>query len=53
VEDALNAAESGDLKPFNQLLGILQRPYDHQPEFAEYALPPAPSDRVFQTFCGT
>jgi uncharacterized protein YdiU (UPF0061 family) len=53
VEDALNAAERGDLKPFNQLLGILQRPYDHQPEFAEYALPPAPSDRVFQTFCGT
>jgi uncharacterized protein YdiU (UPF0061 family) len=53
VEEALESAERGDLKPFNQLLEILQRPYEQQPAVAEFALPPAPSERVFQTFCGT
>lgn len=54
VEAALQAASSGgDLEPFRQLLEILQRPYEHQPEVAEYGLPPEPSDRVFRTFCGT
>ena len=54
VEAALNAAsDDGDLKPFHQLLGILQRPYDEQSEVAEYGQPPQPSERVFKTFCGT
>jgi uncharacterized protein YdiU (UPF0061 family) len=54
VEAALNAAsESGDLTLFRQLLEILQRPYVHQPEVAEYGLPPKPSERVLETFCGT
>ncbi len=54
VQAALDtASESGDLAPFRQLLGILQRPYQHQPESAEYALPPPPSELPFKTFCGT
>jgi uncharacterized protein YdiU (UPF0061 family) len=53
VEAALDAASSGDFKPFHQLLGILQRPYDDQPESAEYERPPQPSERVLRTFCGT
>jgi len=54
VEAALNAAsERGDFGPFHRLLGILQRPYEDQPEVAEYAQPPQPSERVLQTFCGT
>jgi serine/tyrosine/threonine adenylyltransferase len=54
VEAALNAAsENGDIEPFRQLLRILQRPCDDQPEFAAYAQPPEPSERVFKTFCGT
>jgi serine/tyrosine/threonine adenylyltransferase len=54
VEAALNAASEGsDFEPFYQLLGILQRPYDDQPEVAEYEQPPQPSERVLQTFCGT
>jgi uncharacterized protein YdiU (UPF0061 family) len=54
VEAALNAAsESGDYRPFRELLGILQRPYDDQPEVNEYGQPPQPSERVLQTFCGT
>jgi serine/tyrosine/threonine adenylyltransferase len=54
VEAALTAASDGnDLKPLHQLLAILQRPYDDQPEAAEYAQPPQPSERVLKTFCGT
>jgi uncharacterized protein YdiU (UPF0061 family) len=53
VHAALDAAESGDYSLFYRLLGILQRPYEDQPEVAAYALPPQPSERVLQTFCGT
>ena len=54
VEAALSAASAGgDLQPFHRLLAILQRPYVDQPEAAGYGLPPEPSERVFQTFCGT
>jgi uncharacterized protein YdiU (UPF0061 family) len=54
VQAALNAAsERGELELFRQLFEILQRPYDDQPEVADYAQPPDPSERVFQTFCGT
>ena len=49
VEAALSAAsEDGDFQPFNQLLGILQRPYVDQPESADYSLPPEPSEQVFR-----
>jgi len=53
VEFALDAAEKGDLAPFHKLLGILQRPYEEQPDMDEYNQPPRPSERVLQTFCGT
>jgi uncharacterized protein YdiU (UPF0061 family) len=54
VEAALSAAsDSGDYGPFQRLLGILQRPYDDQPDSAEYSQPPEPSAQVFKTFCGT
>jgi uncharacterized protein YdiU (UPF0061 family) len=54
VEAALNAAsEHGDFELFHRLLAILQRPYDDQPEVADYENPPQPSERVLQTFCGT
>ena len=54
VEAALEAASNGgDYQPFQQLLGILQRPYVDQPEHASFGQPPEPSERVFKTFCGT
>ena len=53
VQAALDAAESGDYALFRTLHAILQRPYDDQPELAAYTLPPQPSERVLQTFCGT
>jgi uncharacterized protein YdiU (UPF0061 family) len=54
VEQALNAAiEREDLRPFNELLQVLARPYEDQPRFAAYAEPPRPDERVLHTFCGT
>ncbi|MFG1478890.1 YdiU family protein [Xanthobacter sp. V4C-4] len=53
VEWALEAAaESADYGPFEELLGVIQKPFDEQPRFAAYAeLPPEMAD--YQTFCGT
>lgn len=53
VEAALQAATAGDLQPFHELLGILQRPYERRPDAAEYTQPPPPSDQKYKTFCGT
>ncbi len=53
VEAALQAATAGDMQPFHQLLAVLQRPYERQPESAEYALPPPPTEAAYKTFCGT
>ncbi len=55
VEEALAAAEKdGNLQPFENLLRILTRPYaDLTDADNQYREPPPPTQRVFQTFCGT
>jgi uncharacterized protein YdiU (UPF0061 family) len=53
VEAALAAAMEDDFGPFEELLAVLAKPYEDQPRFAEYALPPQPDGRVYRTFCGT
>jgi uncharacterized protein YdiU (UPF0061 family) len=54
VEAALNAAtDRDDFAPFEELLAVVSQPFEDQPGFARYAAPPAPSERVRQTFCGT
>ncbi len=54
VEAALKAATlHGDLTLFDQLLQVLARPYVEQPDLAQYMEPPAASERVQATFCGT
>ena len=54
VEEALEAASTNnDLEPMNKLLEILAKPYDDHLEMAAYQLPPAPSEQIYQTFCGT
>jgi serine/tyrosine/threonine adenylyltransferase len=47
------AVDSGDFEPFEELLRVLSRPFEDQPEFAGYADPPAADERVTATFCGT
>ncbi len=54
VEAALEAAvRQEDFTPMETLLAVLSSPFDLLPERAEYSNPPAPSERVHQTFCGT
>ncbi len=54
VEAALDAAiERQDLQPFEELLNVVSRPYDHQPDMDRYATPARPDECVLQTFCGT
>jgi uncharacterized protein YdiU (UPF0061 family) len=54
VEAAIRAAEDrDDFRPFEALMAVLARPYEDQPERADYANPPKPEERVLATFCGT
>jgi uncharacterized protein YdiU (UPF0061 family) len=54
VEQVIAAAVTdGDFAPFEAFLGVLAQPFEHQPGHERYALPPAPEERVLQTFCGT
>lgn len=53
IEQAIQAANLGDFAPANRLIDVLARPYDDQPEHADYANPPQPDERVTRTFCGT
>jgi serine/tyrosine/threonine adenylyltransferase len=55
VEEALAAAvDLGDYAPFEQLLTVLQQPFEEKIEFAAYAEPaPAEESAGYQTFCGT
>ena len=53
VEEALQAGEEGDLEPFHNLLKALEKPYEEVDHLAPYQVPPKPSEKVHQTFCGT
>jgi uncharacterized protein YdiU (UPF0061 family) len=54
VEAVIEAAVNrDDFAPFETLLRVLAKPYQDQPDFAGYANPPEPHQRVLQTFCGT
>ncbi|MEI9991892.1 MAG: YdiU family protein [Rhizomicrobium sp.] len=54
IEAAIAAAqERDDYAPFEELLTVLSKPYDDQPDFAAYADAPQPDEIVLQTFCGT
>ena len=54
VEAALDAAVTRqDFAPFEQLLEVVSRPFKERAGCERYAAPPAPEERVQQTFCGT
>jgi serine/tyrosine/threonine adenylyltransferase len=53
VEAVIQAAVNDDYAPFEELVKVLAKPYEDQPEYAAYADPPLPDQRVLQTFCGT
>jgi uncharacterized protein YdiU (UPF0061 family) len=53
VEEALNAAEKGDLNVMNKLLDVLSNPYGYTTEQEEYSKLPVVTSCCYQTFCGT
>jgi len=52
VEEALTAAERGDLSVMDKLLCALKNPYEYRADQEEYSVLPAESCR-YKTFCGT
>ncbi len=53
IEAVIAAALQDDFAPFEELMAVLSRPFDDQPDFAGYAAPPLENERVLATFCGT
>ncbi|HYI35568.1 MAG TPA: YdiU family protein [Thermoleophilaceae bacterium] len=54
VEEALSAAEAGDLEPFERLVEVVARPFDERPGLEAYAEPaPESFGSGYRTFCGT
>ncbi len=53
VEEALAAAESGDLAAVSQLLGVITRPFEETPENEPYRDGGPPGGPAYCTFCGT
>ncbi|WGD48953.1 YdiU family protein [Bradyrhizobium sp. CB1650] len=54
VEAVIRAAvDNDDYAPFEELVNVLAKPYDDQPEYLAYQDPPLPDQRVLRTFCGT
>jgi uncharacterized protein YdiU (UPF0061 family) len=54
IEAMIKAAvDQDDFSRMEELLAVLSRPFDDQPEFAHYAQPPKAHERVTATFCGT
>lgn len=52
VEEALKAAENGDLNVMSELLKVLSKPFEYSTEQSEYTKVPAASCG-YKTFCGT
>ncbi|MDK3073084.1 YdiU family protein [Sedimentitalea sp. JM2-8] len=53
IEQMIAAAVDGDYALFDRLNAVLKRPFDDQPDHADLMRPPAPSEVVAATFCGT
>jgi uncharacterized protein YdiU (UPF0061 family) len=54
VEAALAAAiQDDDFAPFEELIAVLAKPFEEQPEFADYANPPSGDSKNYRTYCGT
>jgi uncharacterized protein YdiU (UPF0061 family) len=51
VEEALTAAQAGNMRPFHALLAVITNPWDHDRDLPEYSRPGTPPG--YRTFCGT
>ena len=54
VEEALFEAENGNLKPFQNLIDVIENPYKQRDNLEKFIEPPEHKfEERFQTFCGT
>ena len=53
VDEALQAGEEGNFKPFHDLLNAVEKPYVDGDHLLPFQAPPEPGEKVLQTFCGT
>ena len=53
VEEALSAAEAGELAPLHRLLAAVREPFSDSPATAPYRDGPPPGCGPYRTFCGT
>ncbi len=53
VEEAIRAADQGELAPFQRLVAALQNPFVADAAFEDFELAPLPDEIVARTFCGT
>ena len=53
VEEALAAANYGNLEVMNKLLTVLEKPYENQNDITDFQSPAPLSNKNYQTFCGT
>jgi len=53
VEEALQAAEEDDFKPFEKLLSVLTSPYEERTGLEKFANPAPKGFGPYKTFCGT
>ena len=52
VEESLKEANQNNFKPLNNLIKVLEKPYNDQNEIQEYQHPKISKEK-YQTFCGT
>ena len=53
VEQAIQAAYTGDYSPFHRLGDALAAPFEEQANYADLESPARPEEVVHETFCGT
>ena len=53
VEEVLEAANNNNFTPMNNLLKVLEKPYDSNSNNLEFQLPNSNISKKYQTFCGT
>jgi len=53
VEQVIEQANGGNFAAFHELVDVLSRPFEEQPGFEQYEMPPEPHEEVRETFCGT
>jgi len=53
VEEALEAANNGNITPMKNLIKILEKPYTNHNNISQYQFYNSSKGEKYQTFCGT